>query len=824
MPRKDVTGRRAVGVGGGVSCSGRRRQAGSPAHRCGDVSAARALCCKLAAAGPEAGAAADKAPGAGAAGDAVRRPRRRRVWMLVAACWLAISLLGLVALLQLMAPSGDRDDDVDTETHPHDGRRADIDGPPVADVVAVRSYRTQSCGIQPTCQVTCQNMKGEHLSSSISELLENHKDCTSSMILGVSNVEFANSTLAAGWLNVRATLSSLTLSNCPIEVFHDDAFNTSQFANLETLILSGLPLKKLQIAALRPLRNVGTLSLDDCHALQEVDPKVTDVLPKLWSLQVLRTIYSSNRQILPAFAGTTAIVDLKLNELGTLRPEDVGVTAVSAATLNLEMSGIEDVLVGTFPTSTNRQLLTLNNNKLTTLRNMSISFENHHAYFKIYLAGNPWNCDCSLLWLLPHVSTIADRPICSSPQHFTGWSLTSALDQLKESCAISSTLLPPSTAPETTESSITVTSEPIGTSASATAETGPTANDESTPLSTSDHSSTTTPDNTSELPTTSSQSSTPFSTSEAPTTTHAATDSTFTTAKIPTSPLPDERPDDLKLCYHVEFSEHYVMEDWRKDSVLIHDIDECTLKILVPYSVAGGFMVWKEADTADCYETSPLNSPTVVLENLKPEVDYNICVLRPEETRTSIHNCHPHRTMAEYTKRTWLSNGDVPFAAGITAIGSIVVTILSAGIAVFLVRRHPTWIFHDVWEMDKTTVIQRRPNVPDRRLSFPSWWPPPPPPNPRRPSSSQSTGSGSYINVEPPASPVQLVARFLRRSSGSVRRMFQRQDGASRQSSSPPSARSSHSGSRPSTSSSNCSVCTHSTNTTISEDIYAGRQ
>ncbi|XP_046995300.1 leucine-rich repeat and fibronectin type-III domain-containing protein 5-like [Schistocerca americana] len=743
--------------------------------------------------------------------------------MLVAACWLAISLLGLVALLQLMAPSGDRDDDVDSETHPHGGRRADIDAPPVADVVAVRSFRTQSCGIQPTCQVTCQNMKAELLSSSISELLENHKDCTSSMILGVSNVEFANSTLAAGWLDVRATLSSLTLSNCSIEAFHDDAFNTSQFANLETLILSGLPLKKLQTAALRPLRNVGTLSLDNCHALQEVDPNVTDVLPKLWSLQVLRTIYSSNRQILPAFAGTTAIVDLKLNELGTLRPEDVGVTAVSAATLNLEMSGIEDVLVGTFPTSKNRQLLTLNNNKLTTLRNMSISFENHHDYFKIYLGGNPWNCDCSLLWLLPHVSTIADRPNCSTPQHFTGWNLTSALVQLKESCAISSTLLPPSTAPETTESSITGTSEPTGTSASATAETEPTAND-GTPPSTIDHSSTTASDNASELSTPSSQSSTPFSTSEAPTTTHAATDSTFTTVKVPTPPLPDERPDDLKLCYHVEFSEHDVMEDWRKDSVLIHDIDECTLKILVPYSVAGGFVVWKEADTADCYETSPLNSPTVVLENLKPEVDYNICVLPPEETRTSIHNCYPHRTMAEYTKRTWLSNGDVPFVSGMTAIGSIVVTILSAGIAVFLVRRHPTWIFHDVWEMDKTTVIQRRPKVPDRRLSFPSWWPPPPPPNPRRPSSSQSTGSGSYINVEPPASPVQLVARFLRRSSGSVRRMFQRQDGANRQSSLPPSTRSSHTGSRPSTSSSNCSVCTDSTNTTFSEDINAGRQ
>ncbi|XP_003225173.1 platelet glycoprotein Ib beta chain [Anolis carolinensis] len=85
----------------------------------------------------------------------------------------------------------------------------------------------------------------------------------------------------------------------------------------------------------------------------------------------------------------------------------------------------DDVIPASFAPSTRK--IYLNNNELTSIP--SGLFDNLKAVREVYLWGNPWECDCNILYLRSWLQWQQNRTtyrniVCSSPTHLQGRIIT----------------------------------------------------------------------------------------------------------------------------------------------------------------------------------------------------------------------------------------------------------------------------------------------------------------------------------------------------------------------------------------------------------------
>lgn len=210
---------------------------------------------------------------------------------------------------------------------------------------------------------------------------------------GKESVLCLNANLSGIPTKLEASTQVLDLTRNDIPTISNDAFNRANLLNLQKLFLAKCHLKSIERYAFRKLKNLVELDLSD-NLLSMVPSHAFESIPELRELKL-----SGNpvqRIFYDAFVKVPQLMRL---ELSNCRVSAIDVRA---------FTGLEATL----------EWLKLDGNKLTDIRAGALmSLQNLHG---LELAGNPWNCSCSLRplreWMLRENIPYNIPPMCQYPE------------------------------------------------------------------------------------------------------------------------------------------------------------------------------------------------------------------------------------------------------------------------------------------------------------------------------------------------------------------------------------------------------------------------
>uniref|UniRef100_A0A452GLY8 LRRCT domain-containing protein n=1 Tax=Gopherus agassizii TaxID=38772 RepID=A0A452GLY8_9SAUR len=251
--------------------------------------------------------------------------------------------------------------------------------------------------------------------------------------------------------------------------------STNRLASVSTASFQHLPeLAELDLSGnvLGVLHTVAPLLL-----LQELilSHNALEVLPTLQGLPALTRLtlaHNNISELLPgAFRDVGKLTELNLrgNQLRTL-PEEAFEGLAGLKDLDLSDNALEELPQGLLA-GLELNTLWLSGNQLRTLP--SGFFPEGHMFAYVYLAGNPWRCDCGLAylqeWIVDNVISIyiqeqksdglltqndPQSPVCDSPLRHHGKAGDTDLDidgtMTEEGTPVPSTTVPSTTLPPTT--------------------------------------------------------------------------------------------------------------------------------------------------------------------------------------------------------------------------------------------------------------------------------------------------------------------------------------------------------------------------------------
>ncbi|KAJ8951047.1 hypothetical protein NQ314_007747 [Rhamnusium bicolor] len=230
------------------------------------------------------------------------------------------------------------------------------------------------------------------------------EDCRiSEMKLNLQEVDFNNNTIVQGWLkDLSRDVEELTIASSFLQEIGESAFAGKPFVYLNELVITDSRIRvlrkhafinsKLQTFefrcsnrritiehnALEPISNYLTIlqlsqCIDDFQAVRNITGTGASTFNKLVEIDLRFNTF--NNILNRSFIGAPQLISLYLSE------NNINSIELEA------FRGIQSSL----------QLLSLRNNRLSTL--LEGVFNGFTRGGRIDIGGNPWNCDCDLLWL-----------------------------------------------------------------------------------------------------------------------------------------------------------------------------------------------------------------------------------------------------------------------------------------------------------------------------------------------------------------------------------------------------------------------------------------
>lgn len=213
---------------------------------------------------------------------------------------------------------------------------------------------------------------------------------------GKESVICLNANLSSVPLELDAGTQVLDLEGNNLITVKNDEFSTAGLLNLQKVYIAKCRLKTLDRFAFRHLINLVELDLS-YNVLPTVPSHVLDSIPELRELKL-----SGNpiqRIMNNAFVHVPQLVRLELSEckIGTIEARG--------------FAGLENSL----------EWLKLDRNRLVDVRSTTLT--SLHSLHGLELAGNPWNCSCSLRplreWMLRQNVPFEIPPVCKYPRRLT---------------------------------------------------------------------------------------------------------------------------------------------------------------------------------------------------------------------------------------------------------------------------------------------------------------------------------------------------------------------------------------------------------------------
>ena len=295
-----------------------------------------------------------------------------------------------------------------------------------------------------------------------------------SLDLSRNQLPTVNTTTLQGLTQLRTLdLSNNVISTLPVGAFTD-------LISLETLTISHNPLRALEPGTFQGLLLLNILDLADdqlttipsgvltdmpsLESLDLYDNQIISIedgaFSKLSSLKFLK-LYDNPLQMLTnaTFIGLTSLNYLNLRYIGLVRVEPGTFTPIPQLNvLHMEDSNLTYMAPGSLQGLQHLTVLTLHNNQLSSLEEGLLS--GLDGINLLDLSGNPWHCDCQLVWLHAWIQARgqnfnlyhADTTTCATPDNTTGTQLTDFLAAEYPICVplTSSPTTSPSTSPPKT--------------------------------------------------------------------------------------------------------------------------------------------------------------------------------------------------------------------------------------------------------------------------------------------------------------------------------------------------------------------------------------
>lgn len=192
-------------------------------------------------------------------------------------------------------------------------------------------------------------------------------------------------------------LAELSLASNDLPLLADGLF--SVLSELSQLDLSGCGVRNISAQAFRGLSQLRGLKLHD-NLLSAVP---THAWPSLSHLEVL-TLGQNNISVIgpKAFVGLTRLKQLDINDAAQLTTVDPDALAANRELVQLRLTNCKRLTrlpEGFLARSANLRRLVLRDNGLTSLSEKMWSGSGPGQSQLIDLGGNPFECDCKLLWL-----------------------------------------------------------------------------------------------------------------------------------------------------------------------------------------------------------------------------------------------------------------------------------------------------------------------------------------------------------------------------------------------------------------------------------------
>lgn len=214
---------------------------------------------------------------------------------------------------------------------------------------------------------------------------------------GKETVICVNANLSHVPLHLESGTQVINLTGNNFPILKNEEFSRAGLLNLQKIFLSKCRLKTLQRYVFKNLKNLVELDLS-INLLSSIPSHTFDSIYELRELKLsdnpIQTIMNE------AFANVPQLVRLELNDCNLSEIE-------TKAFIGLERS---------------LEWLKLDNNKLAEIESSSLTrLENLHG---LELAGNPWNCSCSLRplrdWMLRTNVPFGIPPLCNNPERLKG--------------------------------------------------------------------------------------------------------------------------------------------------------------------------------------------------------------------------------------------------------------------------------------------------------------------------------------------------------------------------------------------------------------------
>ncbi|XP_055604240.1 uncharacterized protein LOC129752492 [Uranotaenia lowii] len=538
---------------------------------------------------------------------------------------------------------------------------------------------SSSCYIEPYCVITCSNMDIEKMNAGVRDYTTGSHPCTIIHLIIVNLLTDQNA-LFRGWLDqdVEVTVDKLEIRDSRIGVIPAESFDTGVLFGTTVLTLDKLDVSVLEanvfigLTQLKEL-NLKYLPLTTIHA--EV---LAPIKFNLNTLMVEHSLFSVSPR---PFTGTSTMdrlenVSLRFNSFGNVLEDDAFRMAPKLKSLYLSDSRIAYLSKRMIDSISNTiEQIHLENNHLNFVEDAALDSLNKGV--RIYLKGNPFHCDCSLLYLKSKLASdpeMFDEVVCSQPPEHADQRVLEA-----NFCA--------STTPDGSTSTTEITEEPTSEpTAEPTSEPTSEPTTESTTDTTTEATSTSTTQTT--KPTDKPPTSPPPSPPTSPPTTEHTTEpcymepsdstpgTTTTTSKPTTTTIKPEYLYTLQ-CLSTVFPVESNVASYqgsrltiirRSKTFTIAEAQEGAIEIIFDKHYSDATIVWFHETTnsdslfnlaieeaARCVDIYGRN---IRITNLQPGRNYMFCVFYRHEASISPFDCLPHRLLPAYGQRTWMVEND----------------------------------------------------------------------------------------------------------------------------------------------------------------------